>query len=562
MTQMMHYNRLGKTGLSISAVGFGTCQFRLLPEQQAIDTLKRGFELGVNWVHTAPDYEGADNLVATAIEESDRDVMAFSQGYGDRAHFEYLFEETCKKFKKRRLEMFGIACIDDREYLNEPVWEPNGIVDFLLTKKQEGRIGGIFCTTHGTPDYILQLIMSGVFDAVMLAYNPLGFHLLSYHPINDKQFETILETRNRVFPIAQQQQVSLLIMKPLAGGLLTPGKAFPPRQWFSKETSQLNAREILRFILSQPGVCAVAPGTASVAEAEENALAGYDISDLSDIKSTIGQSVREMQTSLCSRCGYCDSLCSQSLPISYLFRDAYINHYPSETFETLDDFRYFHLHPREKATCSTCEQQTCRCPYGIDIPTSLIHIHKSMTELQSQGLLPKTPQQLSETLINGAFRIQVVSCEIPQQLELGQPNLCRFYLHNAGEQTWMTAKPGTKQLAVVLAVVESGRLQQQIPLRHDVPPGTRTHVTFELKTTREAGVYPFQFLLMSQNSLEIAKDATEIWRTNIKITADYSEAITSQRVSKIFPFPKALDSLVSIFRRHPQDNQGESNCYK
>ena len=202
-------------------------------------------------------------------------------------------------------------------------------------------------------------------------------------------------------------------MKPLAGGLLTSSKAFPPRRQFSKASSQLKAREILRFTLNQPGVCSVVPGTASIAEAEENALAGYDRSDFSDASSTIGQCILQMQTSLCSRCGYCDSLSSQSLPISWLFRDAYINHYPSETFETIDDLRYFHLHPEETATCSTCEQQTCHCPYGINIPASLIDIHKSMTTLQAQGVLPKTPQQLSETMIDGTFRVQVVCSEIP-----------------------------------------------------------------------------------------------------------------------------------------------------
>jgi aryl-alcohol dehydrogenase-like predicted oxidoreductase len=80
---MMQYNCVGKTAFRISAVGFGTCQLRLVPERQAIDTLQRGFELGRNWVHTAPDYEGADDLIARAITESGYDVMVFSQGYGD-----------------------------------------------------------------------------------------------------------------------------------------------------------------------------------------------------------------------------------------------------------------------------------------------------------------------------------------------------------------------------------------------------------------------------------------------------------------------------------------------
>ena len=49
----MNYRRLGRTNLKVSVVGFGTCQLRLVPDRQAIATLLRGFELGVNLVHQA-----------------------------------------------------------------------------------------------------------------------------------------------------------------------------------------------------------------------------------------------------------------------------------------------------------------------------------------------------------------------------------------------------------------------------------------------------------------------------------------------------------------------------
>ena len=62
----------------------------------------------------------------------------------------------------------------------------------------------------------------------MLAYNPLGFHLLSYDTKGAKTFEDIPKTREQIFPLAVQHQVGLLIMKPLAGGLLCESKAFPP----------------------------------------------------------------------------------------------------------------------------------------------------------------------------------------------------------------------------------------------------------------------------------------------------------------------------------------------
>jgi len=66
----------------VSAVGFGTCQLRMTAPRHAIDTLLAGFSLGVNLVHAAPDYEGADDLVAEAVERSGKEVLVVSNGYG------------------------------------------------------------------------------------------------------------------------------------------------------------------------------------------------------------------------------------------------------------------------------------------------------------------------------------------------------------------------------------------------------------------------------------------------------------------------------------------------
>jgi predicted aldo/keto reductase-like oxidoreductase len=538
MQQMMQYNRVGKTALQISVVGFGTCQLRLVPEAQAIDTLIRGFELGVNWVHTAPDYEGADELVARAIAESGYDVMPFSQGYGNMAHFEYLFESACRKFHKMRLEMFGIACIEDRESLGEKVWGAGGMIDFLVRKKNEGRLGGIFCTTHGSPDYVRRLITCGYFDAIMLAYNPLGFHLLSYDPKGFKPFEDIPKSREHIFPLAVQHQVGLLIMKPLAGGLLCESKAFPSLQRFSNETVKLTATDILREILRQPGVCGVVPGTASVEEAEENARAGHRPIELSPCRSeVIEHAVDEMRASLCSRCGYCDSLCSQSLPVSWLFRDAYISNYPSETFETVDQLQYFHLHPHDAAVCSTCTNVTCQCPYGIDIPGQLSLIHRQMSALREQGLLPATPCQMQEALIKGAFTAQVVSQHIPTSLLPGRAAICRLYLHNAGGTTWTPAN-------TVLAVVEAGKLQQQIRPRHDVESGTRAHFTFELTVSQRTGACELQLFLMSPSDGAIAADATELLTSVLSIIREPAAPVV-QRIHR--SYLKVLQRILTRF---------------
>lgn len=124
----MNYRRLGRTDLDVSVIGVGTSQLRMVPERQAIDTLVRAFSLGINLVHTSPDYEGAEGLIAKAMAETDRKVIVCGQAY-DRhnhphdpvSHFERLFEQLCETLDQPQLDIFGIACIDNREAFQENV---------------------------------------------------------------------------------------------------------------------------------------------------------------------------------------------------------------------------------------------------------------------------------------------------------------------------------------------------------------------------------------------------------------------------------------------------------
>jgi predicted aldo/keto reductase-like oxidoreductase len=476
--------------------------------------------LGVNLVHTAPDYEGADDLVAQAVQESGRDVLVLTQGYGDLAHFEWLFESACRKFKKHRLEMFGIACIDDREYLGEPVWGPGGMVEFLRKKKEAGRLGATFCTTHGAPEYIARLVTSDCFDAIMLSYNSLGFHLLSYYPDPSRQYEDIPRNKTEIFPLAARHDVGLMIMKPLAGGLLCSSKSFPPRTEFSTASPKLNAAQVLRDILRHPEVSCVVPGTASVEEAEENARAGHAPIVVSANDADIMNSIAdEIKATICSRCGVCDSLCSKHLPVSWLFRDAYITHYPSETFETIDDLRYFNLHPWDTAACSTCSNVTCSCPYGIDIPASLIRVDTLMRARREQGVLPVPPDPAA-THSTEELAAAIVTREIPRALRTRERAVCRVYVQNTGQDTWIVpgGSDGVRGLEVELAIDGTHVGPHTIPVRHHVEPGTRTHFAFEIEAPRTPGTMSLRLSLRSHGRRwSLRRPGVELLTMNIGV---------------------------------------------
>lgn len=537
----MNYRRLGKTNLRVSVIGFGTCQLRLVPEHVAVETLRRGFELGVNVVHTAPDYEGADDLVAHVVKKTAPDVIVCSQGYGTIDLFEHFFESACAKFGRRRLELFGIACVEDREALGENVWGAGGMVEFLLKKKRQGRLGGIFCTTHGSPEYVSGLIKSNVFDALMIAYNMLGFHLLSFNPSGIRQgeqrpsgpqppqsdamkvlerrttYESISRAREEVFPLARQHDVGLMIMKPLAGGLLCAGKAFAPRASLTPERAHISARDALRFILTSPEVSCVVPGTASPAEAEENALAGWgDVALRDERVEELSSRVSLFDNAICSRCGLCDSSCSQKLPISWLFRAGYLSLYPSETFETQGEFDYFSLHPERQAACSVCPDVTCHCPQGIDIPHGLTRIHRAMNELMQEGLTPP-PRSLQKCVRNEqGYGAKVVIRDIPKALRPGDLATCRLYLENTGQMPWYATDVITRRRTSLFVYLDD-ELRQVARLRCDVHPGERGHFVFELPAPPSSGPRAIRCDLVEVDSTNVVLHALHLLQAEVMV---------------------------------------------
>jgi predicted aldo/keto reductase-like oxidoreductase len=517
----MQMRPLGSTGLSLSAVGFGTCQLQMVPEEQAIATLRRGFELGVNWVHADLGYGGVDRLVARAIAESGRsDIMPVANGWGNVERTEEAFVRTCEVYGRDHLELFGLSCIDDDDLiLKHDVWGPRGLVAHLQEMRREGRIRATWCSTHGEPEYVERLIESGAFDAIMLAYNPLGFHALTYDAKREgKPYENIPETARRIFPLAAERGVGLLVMKPLAGGLLIPGKAFTPRRRFSHESAPLAARDVLRSILQMPGVTAVVPGTASLAEAEENALAGHEPLVINThTEAVVTETTAHMRTELCSRCAECEPTCSKSLPISWLFREAYMWSYSADLFDAIDRHHYFHLHPDTTLACVTCENRTCVCPYGLDIPQSLTAAHEQMLDLRERGLMHTPPAEAEAHTRRGHTAARVLLVDTPPRMAPGEVGICRLWLENVGTSPWVPRGwDGAGQQVYLRAKAGNQRLGEGA-LRHEAAAGERTFVTFELNAPPVPGDYEVNLEMVTPRFAFLPDKVTNMARRVLRV---------------------------------------------
>ena len=64
----MHYVPFGKTGLTVSELGFGGIPIIRLDTSQAVDVLRRAYERGITLYDTANAYRDSEEKIGLAFE--------------------------------------------------------------------------------------------------------------------------------------------------------------------------------------------------------------------------------------------------------------------------------------------------------------------------------------------------------------------------------------------------------------------------------------------------------------------------------------------------------------
>jgi aryl-alcohol dehydrogenase-like predicted oxidoreductase len=294
----MRYRKLGRTNWEISEIGYGAWgiggkQWLGGEDDESLKALRRAIELGLNFIDTALAYgEGhSEQLVGQVVRDAPGKVWVATKvppknllwparpGIGIEAVFPYDYIIRCTEKSLRNLKVETI----DLQQLH--VWNPEWIGRdewrrALEDLKTSGKVRavGVSINDH-QPDSALELIKTGLIDAVQVIYN-----------IFDQTPEANL------FPLVQELNVGVLARVPLDEGSLTgtigESTTFPKgdfREWYFRGDRK---REVvkhvealrkdlegvpgtlpeiaLRYCLSHPAVSTVIPGMRKVKNVESN----------------------------------------------------------------------------------------------------------------------------------------------------------------------------------------------------------------------------------------------------------------------------------------------------
>lgn len=280
----MRQRMLGKTGIQVSEIGLGGLFVSTYGSErtEGIRAVRRGLELGINYVDTAPSYSDSEEVMGQALEGVAQPYV-LSTKLGGRPHpFDPRDADQLRRSLETSLELLKRDTIDifmihepDRpgQYDWFTDWERfhGPVCELLEALKREGVIR--YTGLGGTTAYTLPAIMAtGAYDVVLTAFN---YSLLWQEAVH------------AVLPEAEKQNMGIVVGSPLQQGALSacyteqvergaPWLSPPRREQFRRLYALVAELDMplpelaIRWVLSNPIVSTVLSGSRSVEEVEQN----------------------------------------------------------------------------------------------------------------------------------------------------------------------------------------------------------------------------------------------------------------------------------------------------
>ncbi len=322
----MEYITLGKTGLTVSRMGFGGIPIQKIDAAGTRILMEKLAENGVNYVDSARGYTVSEAYLGEALGGMrDRFIIATKSMARTKEAMEKDIETSLTNFRTDYIDLYQVHNPSLADL--ETVIGPGGALEALLEAKAQGKIGHIGLTAHMATVFERALDFEWV-ETVMFPYN-----------IVETQGEALMRR-------AAEQGVGFVCMKPLAGGALE------------------DATLALRFIAANPDSGVIIPGMYDEKEIAQNLAAIEDKAPLSDAElEKIDAIRRELGTQFCRRCNYCQP-CPQGIGIAGIFvLEGYLSRYGLEDWAKL---RY-NATPKKAGDCIGCGACEARCPYQLPI---------------------------------------------------------------------------------------------------------------------------------------------------------------------------------------------------
>ena len=377
----MKYRTFGKTGLQISALGFGCMRLPVMgkdksriDEKRAMEMVNLAIDKGVNYFDTAYPYHAKDfstggssePFLAKALKKAERENIHIATKLPS-----WLVESRTDmdRYLDEQLERLDAAYIDFYllHALKRSLWEKLvrlGVLEFLDSAIKSGKIRYAGFSFHDDVTLFKEVVVAYDWTLCQIQYN---------------YFDEDYQAGREGLEYAADRDIAVIVMEPLRGGLLVKDLPAETRQIFQETASERSAVEwAFRWLWNQPGVSVVLSGMSQLDQMKENLDLAENVSEApwtekdEDAVRQAKRIINDLQRVNCTTCGYCMP-CPEGVNIPFnlsLSNDHHIFH------DQNAGFRYrMVLGDSERASnCVQSGECLDKCPQQIPIPDELDHV--------------------------------------------------------------------------------------------------------------------------------------------------------------------------------------------
>lgn len=381
----MQYRPMGRTGVKVSALGFGMLRLPMLSDGQTVDSdqsvemVHRAIEGGVNYIDTGRVYMGG---------QSEQTVgKALAGGWRDRVYvtskapwwmmerpedFEKFFDESRRAMDTDVIDFYHIHMIMHRGWKDKVV--PFRLIEKMEKLKAEGKIRFSGFSFHDRLQLFKQVI-----DA-----NPAWDFCLIQHNYLDYEYEAgVLGPK-----YAAANGMGVAVMKPVRTGFLANLPASMREALASTGVKKPDVEWALDYLWDIPEVSVAVSGMGSMKDVEAN----LDYASRArpnmlnpDEREALGNAIRAFRSAPghvdCTGCYQCIP-CPHNVAIGYIFAYVYNNYLMhGDMKKAMGDYTLA-MSPVQRgapaSACVSCGACLEKCPQGLDIPKLLVQVKEAM----------------------------------------------------------------------------------------------------------------------------------------------------------------------------------------
>lgn len=326
----MKYLPFGKSGVSVSELGFGAIPIIRLTFDEAERVLRAAFDKGITFYDTANLYHDSEEKIGRALSPvRDKIFLATKSMKRDGKSVAEHIDLSLKRLKTDHVDLFQFHQVA-QEKDREAIYAPGGAMEAALAAQQAGKVRFIGVTSHSIP-MAKKLIKTGDFISVQFPFNFI---------------ET--EAADELHPLARELGVAIIGMKPFAGGAIT------------------DSALAFKFLRSYADLFPI-PGYDSVESVEQvvsfydapNSVSEKDFEEMARVKAELGGE-------FCRRCEYC-----QPCPFGVAITGSMIYPLLASRMSPKVASGFAAANLDTVPNCTECSVCVTRCPYTLPIPAML-----------------------------------------------------------------------------------------------------------------------------------------------------------------------------------------------